>query len=64
MILKLGMHHRGLDVYKVYINDNPGMTLTYFMARSNIATYDFEWEKLIQREKHAAKNQTNRILMF
>ena len=24
MILKLGMAHQGLNVYKVYINDDPG----------------------------------------
>ena len=27
MILKLGMLHQGLKLYKVYINDDPGMTL-------------------------------------
>ena len=36
MILKLGMDHRGLKVYKVYINDDPVLTLTYFMQRSNV----------------------------
>ena len=35
MILKLGMYHRGLKLYKVYINGDPGLTLTYFTARSN-----------------------------
>ena len=34
MILKLGMKHLGMELYKVYINHDPGMTLTYFMARS------------------------------
>ena len=29
MILKLGMDHQGLKVYKVYINDDPGLTLTW-----------------------------------
>ena len=33
MILKLGMKHRGEELYKVYINHDLGMTLTYFMAR-------------------------------
>ena len=37
MILKLSMLHRGLRFYKVDINEDPGMTLTYFMARSNLA---------------------------
>ena len=26
MILKLGMEHRGLKLYKVYIDDDPGLT--------------------------------------
>ena len=39
MILKLGMQHRGL--YKVCINGDPGLTSTYFMARSNFVTGDF-----------------------
>ena len=34
MILKLGMKHQGEELYKVYINHDPGMTLTYFTARS------------------------------
>ena len=48
MILKLGMYYRGLKLYNVYINDDPGMTLTYFTARSNWVTYMFEWGKLLQ----------------
>ena len=34
MYLKLSMKHQGEDLYKFYINHDPGMTLTYFMARS------------------------------
>ena len=45
MILKLGMLHWGVKLYKVYINDDPGLTLTYFTARSNLVPYAFEWEK-------------------
>ena len=41
MILKLGMWHRGLKLYKVYINGDPGLTLTYFTARSNLVTKAF-----------------------
>ena len=33
MILKLDMLHRGLKFYKVYINDDPGLTLTYFCGK-------------------------------
>ena len=36
MILKLGMDHQGRKVFKVYINDDPGLTLTYFTARLNL----------------------------
>ena len=36
MILKHGMKHHGIELYKVYANHDPGMTLTYFMARSHI----------------------------
>ena len=45
MILKLGMQHRGLKLYKVYKNSDPGLTLTYFTARSNLVPYAFVWEK-------------------
>ena len=37
--------HWGLKLYKVYINDDPGLTLTYFTARSNLVPYAFVWEK-------------------
>ena len=45
MILKLGKQHRGLKLYKVYINSDPGLTLTYFTARSDLVPYAFVWEK-------------------
>ena len=34
MILKLGMKHQAMELYKVYINHDLGMTLIYFMAES------------------------------
>ena len=34
MIMKLGVKHQAMELYKVYINCDPWMTLTYFMARS------------------------------
>ena len=33
MILKLGMKHQAMELFKVYINHDPGMKLTFFMAR-------------------------------
>ena len=49
MILKLGMYHWGLKLYKLYINDDTGLTLTYFTARSNWVTSTFEWEKTVTK---------------
>ena len=45
MILKLGMKHLGEELYKVYRNHDPGMTLTYFPERSTYVAHAFEWEK-------------------
>ena len=45
MILKFSMQHRGLKLYKVYINTDAGLTLTYFTARSNLVPYAFVWGK-------------------
>ena len=53
------MQHQGLKLYKVYVNDDPGLTLAYFMPRSNWVPYMFEWQKLLQihlMEKLAAKD--------
>ena len=43
---KLGMYHRGLLPIIVYINDDPGVTLTFFTARSNLETQAFLLEKV------------------
>ena len=45
MTLKLGMQHRVLEYYQICSNDDPGLTLTYFTARSNLVPYAFVWEK-------------------
>ena len=45
LTLKLGMQHWVLEYYQVYSNDDPGLTLTYFTARSNLIPYAFVWEK-------------------
>ena len=46
MNLKLGMQHRILEDYQICLNDAPGLTLTYFMAKSNLVPYAFVWEKV------------------
>ena len=38
----------GTQALKAYINDNPGLTLTYFTARSNWVTCMFDWGKLLK----------------
>ena len=45
MTLKLGMQHWVLKNYQVCSNDDSGLTLTYFTARSNLVPYVFVWEK-------------------
>ena len=42
MTLKLSMHHRVLEYYQVCSNDDPGLTMTYFTARSNMVLYKRE----------------------
>ena len=44
MTLKLGMQHWVHEYYQVYSNDDPGLTMTYFTARSNLVPYAFVWE--------------------
>ena len=44
MTLKLGIQHWVLKYYQVCSNDDPGLTTTYFMARSNLVPYAFVWE--------------------
>ena len=45
MTLKVGMQHWVLEYYQVCSNDDPGLTLTYFTARSNLVLYAFGCEK-------------------
>ena len=45
MTLKLGMQHRVLEYYQVCSNNDHGLTLTYFTARSNLVPYALVWQK-------------------
>ena len=45
MTLKVAMLHQVLEYYHVCSND-PGLTLTYFTARSNLVPYAFVWVKM------------------
>ena len=46
IFMKLGMYHRGLQPIIVCSNDDVRVTLTFFTARSNLATKGFLWEKV------------------
>ena len=39
------MRHRVLEYFQVCSNDDPGLTLIYFTARSALVPYAFLWEK-------------------
>ena len=67
MILKLSMKHQGIKLYKVCINHDPGMTLTYFMTRLTKLAYAFEWGKIwkiLNGRKLAGNEQMDRRFMF
>ena len=46
MTLKHGMQQKGLEPCKDYINEYPGMTLTYFTTRSTLFISAFTLENL------------------
>ena len=65
----LGVKHRWLKYYNVFINHDPLMTLTQFMARSTWVAHmhAFEWEKLLKchlKGKPAGNWQMDRILII
>ena len=68
MSLKLGMKHQAMELYKVYINYDPGMTLTFLQegqlrppmhlnAKKN-RKMSLNGKKLVRNEK------MDRIFMF
>ena len=46
LALGLGMWHKGCGPYQVCTNDESRLTLTYFMARSNLVPNAFIWGNL------------------
>ena len=56
--MKLCVKHPWLKYYNVYINHDPVITLTKFMARSTWVAHAFEWEKVLKchlKEKASKK---------
>ena len=45
-----------------YINDDPGLTMTYFTARSNWVICMFQWGKLLQSHLMEVNLQQRTIL--
>ena len=45
MTLTLGMQHQLLEHCQICSNDDPGLTMTYFRARSNLVPYASVLEK-------------------
>ena len=54
---RLGVKHRWLKYSNVYINHDPVMTLTKFMARSTWVAYAFEWGKLLKMSFEGKRQQ-------
>ena len=62
--MKLCVKHPWLKYYNVYINHDPVMTLTKFMAISTWVARAFEWEKLLKchlKEKASRNWQMDRM---
>ena len=62
MILKFGMKHLGMQLFKIYANHDPLMTLTYFTSRSTQVAYMyvFEWEEMGKMSFNSGKLAGNR----
>ena len=46
MILKLGVKHQGMKLYKVYINHDPGMT--FLWQGQHRLSHAYEWGKVLK----------------
>ena len=44
MTFKLNKQHCLLEYYQLYSNHDPGLTLIYFTARSNLVSFACVWE--------------------
>ena len=46
ILMKLCLKHQRPKPFIICANYDPGLTLTYFLARSNFATWAFTWENV------------------
>ena len=62
-ILKRGMQQWGLQFYKVYVHEDPRLTVTHFTARSNLVAFLLNGKncyKVIKWEELAVNDQIDR----
>ena len=62
--IKLGMKYRWLKYYTVFINHDPVMTLTQFMASSAWVVHAFEWGILLKCHSKGKAIKMDRILII
>ena len=62
MILKLDMQHRVPKLYKVFINDDLWLTMTYLTARSIWVALTFELGKTVTKSLNGGNLQQRTIL--
>ena len=66
MILKLGMKHQAMELYKVCINHDPGMTLTFFTGKVNLGCPHIGMGKIVTMsfEGKTCSKLANRLNLF
>ena len=66
MIIKLGTQHLELKLYKVYINDDPSLALTYVVAISMVVRFNGggDCNKVIYEKYLQQMVKFDKIFMF
>ena len=64
MTLKLGMQHWVLEYYQVCSNDDPGLTLTCFTARSNLVPNAFSVTIVVYDIEVGSCSQLNKYMQL
>ena len=59
MILKLGMKHQAIELYKVCINHDPGMTLTFLWQGQLRLPMHLNWKKIGKMSYNSKKLARN-----
>ena len=63
--MKLGMKHQAMELYKIYINHDPGMTLTFLRQGQLRLRIQLNGEKMLFDGRKLARNeQMDRRFMF